>query len=34
MFPMIFAFVALLALLDFAAHQWGADSRDLNVDPR
>jgi hypothetical protein len=34
MFPIIVAFVALLALLDFAALQWGADSRDLSVDPR
>jgi hypothetical protein len=33
-FPIIVAFVAILALLGFAAHQWGADSRILNVDPR
>jgi hypothetical protein len=30
----IVAFVALLALLGFAAHQFGADTRDFNVDPR
>jgi hypothetical protein len=30
----IVAFVAILALLGFAAHQFGADSRDFNVDPR
>jgi len=32
--PIIVAFVALLALLGFAAHQFGADSRDFNIDPR
>jgi hypothetical protein len=30
----IVAFVAILALLGFAAHQYGADSRISNVDPR
>jgi hypothetical protein len=30
----IFAFVASLALLGFAANQWGADTRTLNLDPR
>jgi hypothetical protein len=34
MFLLIVAFVAILALLGFAAHQFGADSRDFNVDPR
>jgi hypothetical protein len=32
--PIIVAFVAILALLGLAALQFGADSRDLNVDPR
>ena len=30
----IVAFVALLVLLDIAALQWGADSRDTNIDAR
>jgi hypothetical protein len=35
MFPiLIVAFVAILALLGFAAHQFGADSRILDIDPR
>jgi hypothetical protein len=34
MFLLIVAFVAILALLGFAAHQFGADSRDSNLDPR
>jgi hypothetical protein len=32
--PIIVAFVAILALLGIAAHQFGADSRDFNADPR
>jgi hypothetical protein len=34
MFLLIVAFVAILALLGFAAHQFGADSRDFSIDPR
>jgi hypothetical protein len=34
MFLFIVAFVAILALLDFAALQFGADSRKLDIDPR
>jgi hypothetical protein len=34
MFLFIVAFVAILALLGFAALQFGADTRDLNLDPR
>jgi hypothetical protein len=30
----LFAFVALLALLGLAASQWGVDSRTLDSDPR
>jgi hypothetical protein len=34
MFLLIVAFVAILALLGFAAHQFGADSRDFNLHSR
>jgi hypothetical protein len=32
--PIIVLFLALLALLGFAAHQVGVDTRDFDVDPR
>jgi hypothetical protein len=34
MFLFIVAFVAILALLGFAAHQFGADTREFSIDPR